>query len=70
MMLCEVKPGDTRRIRKISGDEKVRKFLFTLGCYEGEEITLISIIGRNYIISLKGSRYAIDKNLSRDIELI
>ncbi len=69
MLLFEAKPGDTRRIKNVSGNEKIRKFLFTLGCSEGEEITLISILGGNYIINVKGSRYAIDKNMAKSIEL-
>jgi Fe2+ transport system protein FeoA len=70
MTLYETKPGNIKRIKNVLGNEKIRKFLFTLGCSEGEEITLISTLGGNYIINLKGSRYAIDKNLAKSIELV
>lgn len=70
MLLYETRPGNIRRIKNVLGNETIRKFLFTLGCSEGEEITLISILGGNYIINLKGSRYAIDKNLAKSIELV
>lgn len=69
MPLHKAKPGDIKKIKTISGNEKIRKFLFTLGCSEGEEITLISILGGNYIIGLKDSRYAIDLNMAKSIEL-
>ncbi len=45
----------------------MKDFLFTLGCYEGEEITVISILSDNYIIHVKGARYSIDKELARAI---
>jgi len=70
MPLCKSKPGDTRQIKNISGSEKIKKFLFSLGCSEGEDITLISILAGNYIISVNNIRYAIDKNMARSIELV
>jgi ferrous iron transport protein A len=55
-------------IKKIkSSDEELKKFLFTLGCYEGESITLISVLAENYIINIKDSRYSIDKDLAEAI---
>lgn len=48
-------------------DESMRVFLFTLGCYEGEMITMISKLCDNYIIAVNGSRYSIDENLARAI---
>ncbi len=47
-----------------SNDEELANFLFSLGCYEGEVITLISIIGDNYVINIKDARYSIDKELA------
>ena len=46
---------------------EMKDFLFTLGCYEGEKITVISILADNYVISVKDARYSIDKNLARCI---
>lgn len=48
-------------------DQSMKDFLFTLGCYEGEEITVISILSDNYVIHVKGARYSIDKELARAI---
>ena len=70
MSLFEAKAGNTHNIKGISGNEKTKKFLMTLGCSEGEDITLISILAGNYIINVKDSRYAIDKNMAKAIELI
>ena len=47
-----------------SSDEELANFLFSLGCYEGEVITLISVICDNYVINIKDARYSIDKELA------
>lgn len=70
MSLFEVKMGTSGKIKNITGSDKIRKFLFTLGCCEGEDITLISVLAGNYIINVKDSRYAIDKNMAKAIELL
>ncbi len=69
MPLLKAKAGQKALIKNISGNEKIRKFLFSLGCTEGEEVTLISILAGNYIISIKDSRYAIDRSMAKAIEL-
>lgn len=50
-----------------SNDEELKNFLFTLGCYKGESITVISILAENYIITIKDARYSIDKELAEAI---
>lgn len=50
-----------------TNDEELKNFLFTLGCYEGELITVISILADNYIITVKDARYSIDKELAEAI---
>lgn len=50
-----------------TNDEELKNFLFTLGCYEGELITVISILAENYIITVKDARYSIDKELAEAI---
>jgi ferrous iron transport protein A len=70
MPLTMAKAGHSAIIKTIVGSDKTCKFLSSLGCTEGEEITLISIIGGNYIISVKDSRYAIDKNMAKAIDLV
>lgn len=45
-------------------DVELKNFLFTLGCYEGETVTVISMLAENYIITVKDARYSIDKELA------
>jgi ferrous iron transport protein A len=66
-LLSKVKIGETVIIKGIEGKEKIKKFLFSLGCYEGEEITLISILAGNYVVNIKDSRYAIDSKMAKSI---
>lgn len=63
--LSQGKINRSYRIKAIDNkNEELSNFLFSLGCYEGEEITLISIISDNYVISIKDARYSIDKELA------
>ncbi|MFN7249986.1 MAG: ferrous iron transport protein A [Anaerobacillus sp.] len=50
-----------------TNDEELKNFLFTLGCYEGEIVTILSILAENYVISIKDARYSIDKDLAETI---
>lgn len=50
-----------------TSDEELRDFLFTLGCYKDEMVTVLSILGGNYIITVKDARYSIDKDLAEAI---
>ena len=70
MPLNKIKPGDKRIVCEVTGSDKIKKFLYTLGCSEGEEITLISILAGNFIINIKDSRYAIDSSIAKVIQLV
>ena len=48
-------------------DTEIKDFLLTLGCYEGEVVTVISVLAENYIINVKDARYSIDKELAKVI---
>lgn len=48
-------------------DDGIKEFLFTLGCYEGETVTVISVLAENYVINVKDARYSIDEDLARAI---
>jgi ferrous iron transport protein A len=57
-------------IKEINTDDQaVKDFLFTLGCYEGEMVTVISALAQNFVIHVKGARYSIDEDLARAIIL-
>lgn len=48
-------------------DEELNAFLFTLGCYVGEPITIISVLRNAYVVAIKDARYTIDKQLAEAI---
>ena len=48
-------------------DEELDGFLFSLGCYKGEPITVISHLKGGCIVSIKDGRYSIDKQLAKAI---
>ncbi len=50
-------------------DEEIKSFLFTLGCYEGEPITIISRLKGGCVVSIKDSRYNIDNALASIINV-
>jgi len=66
--LTEAKINQEYTIKEVkTDDEEMKNFLFTLGCYAGEEITIISILAENYVISIKDARYSIDQDLAEAI---
>ncbi|MEE1043446.1 MAG: FeoA family protein [Clostridia bacterium] len=48
-------------------DEELNAFLFSLGCYTGEKITVISHLKGGCIVSIKDGRYNIDNQLAEAI---
>lgn len=50
-----------------TNDAELKNFLLTLGCYQGEIVTVISKLGENYIINIKDARYGIDEELAQAI---
>lgn len=50
-------------------DEELDAFLFSLGCYAGEPITVISRIKGGCIVSIKDGRYTIDNQLAEAIKV-
>lgn len=69
MSLTKAKIGQALIIKEVRGKEKISKFLFSLGCYEGEKITVISKLAGNYVINVKDSRYAIDESMAKSIRV-
>ncbi len=50
-------------------DEELDAFLFSLGCYSGEPITVVSRKKKTFVVSIKDSRYSIDSALAAAIEV-
>lgn len=68
MNLTEAVEGKEYIIRSINTkDEELNSFLFTLGCYSGEPITVITHLKSSAIIAIKDARYNIDKQLAKNI---
>ena len=68
MNLTEAKEGIEYIIKDIvTDDEELDAFLFSLGCYSGEPITVVSRIRGGCVLSIKDSRYNIDNQLAEAI---
>ena len=50
-------------------DEEMDAFLFSLGCYAGEPITVISRLWGTCVVSIKDGRYTIGDDLAECIQL-
>lgn len=48
-------------------DEELNAFLFSLGCYSGEPITVVSHLKKSCVVSIKDARYNIDRDLAAAI---
>ncbi len=70
MNLYSAEEGKEYIIKSIeTDDEELNSFLFTLGCYSGEPITVISHMRSGCIVSIKDGRYDIDKALACAIKI-
>ena len=68
MTLLDAEPGQTYIIKDINtDDDDMNSFLFRLGCYQGEPITLISKKKKSCIVVIKDGRYNLDQMLSEAI---
>ena len=53
----------------LADDEELKNFLFSLGCYSGESVTVISKKRGGYVLSVKDARYNIDADLAMAIQI-
>ena len=68
MTLKDAQEGIEYIVKAIeTGDEEVDAFLFSLGCYAGEPITVISRLKSGCVVSIKDGRYNIDNLLAEAI---
>ena len=51
----------------LTDDEELDAFLFSLGCYSGEPITVVSRLKGGCVVSIKDGRYTIDNQLAAAI---
>lgn len=70
MNLTQAETGNEYIIKSIeTDDEELDAFLFSLGCYSGESITVISHLKGGCIVAIKDARYNIDKQLAEAIQI-
>ena len=68
MNLTMAPEGKEYIIQRIeTDDEELDAFLFSLGCYSGEPITVVSRKRKNCVVSIKDGRYNIDNQLAEAI---
>ena len=68
MNLAIAEEGKEYIIQRIeTDDEELDAFLFSLGCYSGEPITVVSRKRKNCVVSIKDGRYNIDNQLAEAI---
>ena len=68
MTLKNAQEGKEYIIRQIeTDDEELNAFLFSLGCYSGEPITVVSHLKNSCVVSVKDGRYNIDHQLAEAI---
>ena len=70
MNLTMAEVGKEYIIRQLdTDDEEMDAFLFSLGCYSGEPVTVISHLKRACVIAIKDGRYTIDRELASAITI-
>ena len=70
MFLSDAVAGEEYFVKNIeTEDEELKSFLFSLGCYSGEPITVISHIKGGCVVSIKDARYNIDTDLAKAISI-
>ena len=70
MTLLNAELGREYTIRNIvTDDEELDAFLFSLGCYSGESITVVTRKRSGCVVSIKDARYSIDSQLAGAIEV-
>ena len=68
MTLAEANVGQEYIVKDIDADdEELVDFLFSLGCYSGEPITVVSRVKGGCVVSIKDGRYNIDNDLAEVI---
>ena len=70
MNLLDAKEGKEYIVKDIvTEDDELKAFLFSLGCYSGEPITVVSHLKGGCVVSIKDGRYNIDIDLAKAISI-
>lgn len=70
MKLTDAREGKEYTIHRVETDDReMDAFLFSLGCYSGQPITVVSRLKGGCVVSIKDGRYNIDNQLAQAIEV-
>ncbi len=70
MTLLDAREGEEYIVKEIdTDDDELTAFLFSLGCYSGEPITVVSHLKGGCVVSIKDGRYNIDTDLAQAISI-
>ena len=70
MTLLDAKEGEEYIVKEIStDDEELEAFLFSLGCYSGEPVTVVSHLKGGCVVSIKEGRDNTDTYLAKAISI-
>ena len=67
MPLTMLGSGETASIKRVGGQNEVKKFLESLGFVTGEEVKVVSENGGSIIVQVKESRVAVSRGLANKI---
>lgn len=59
--------GEVARIKRITGNDEIRRHLETLGFVVGETVCIVSSFAGNLILSVKNTRIALDRSMASRI---
>ena len=66
----DAREGEEYIVKDIETDDgELEAFLFSLGCYSGEPITVVSRVRGGCVVSIKDGRYNIDTDLAEAISI-
>lgn len=67
MLLSMADFGESKKIARITGKEETRRHLENLGFVEGADVTVVSSLSGNLIVSVKDARVAISRAVANKI---
>lgn len=67
MPLTMANTGEVNLVKKVGGNEKIRRFLESLGFIAGADVTVVAVNHGNVIVNIKESRVAISREMANKI---
>lgn len=67
MPLTMANAGEVNLVKKVGGNEKIRRFLESLGFVAGADVTVVAVNHGNVIVNIKESRVAISREMANKI---